>query len=59
MYANWLGAIVHLIIAAVVLLIIDRILKGLRVAGFVGALIAAIAISVVYFLIGWGVSLLV
>lgn len=57
--SGWLGAVVHLIIAAIVLMISGRILKGLRVAGFGGALIAAIAIGVVYFLIGWGLSLLV
>ena len=56
---NWLAAIIQLIIAAIVLMISDRLLKGLRVAGFVGALVAAIAIGVVYFLIGWLVSLLV
>ena len=56
---NWLAAVIQLIIAAVVLLISDRILKGLRVAGFVGALVATIAIGAVYFLIGWLVSLLV
>ena len=56
---GWLGAIIHLIIAAAVLLISDRILKGLRVAGFVGALIAAIAIGAVYWLLGWLISLFV
>ncbi len=56
---NWLAAIIQLVIAAIVLMISDRLLKGLRVAGFVGALVAAIAIGVVYFLIGWLVSLLV
>jgi len=48
-----------LIIAAVVLLISDRLLKGLRVAGFVGALVAAIAIGVVYWVLAWLVGLLV
>ncbi len=56
---NWLGAVLQLIIAAVVLLISDRFLKGLRVAGFVGALVAAIAIGAVYWLIAWAVSLIV
>ncbi|MCA9950418.1 MAG: phage holin family protein [Anaerolineales bacterium] len=56
---GWLAAIIQLIIAAIVLMISDRFLKGMRVAGFVGALVAAIAIGVVYFLIGWLVSLLV
>lgn len=45
------GAIVALIIAAVVLLISDRILTGLQVDGFGGAIIAAIAIAVVHWLI--------
>ncbi len=46
-----LGAIVSLIIAAVVLLISDRILPGLEVEGFWGAILAAIAIAVVHWLI--------
>ena len=49
---GWLGAIVNLIIAAVVLLISGRFVPGLRVKGFGGALIAAIAIGVVTWLIG-------
>lgn len=52
-----IGGIVHLIIAAVILMISDRFLKGMKVAGFVGALIAAIAIGVVYWLLGWIISL--
>jgi putative membrane protein len=50
-----LGAVVHLIIAAVVLMISGNIVPGLRVKGFVGALIAAIAMGVV----GWLISLIV
>jgi putative membrane protein len=49
---GWLGAIVNLIIAAVVLLISGRFVPGLRVKGFGGALIAAISIGVVTWLIG-------
>ena len=49
-----LGAIVHLVIAAVVLMISGSIVRGMRVKGFVGALIAAIAIGVV----GWLIMLL-
>ena len=56
---GWLGALIHLIIAAVVLMISDRLLKGLRVAGFTGALVAAIAIGVVYWVLAWLVGLLV
>lgn len=48
---GWLAAIVQLIIAAIVLMISDRFLKGMRVAGFVGALVAAVAIGIVYWLI--------
>lgn len=55
---GWLGALIHLIIAAVVLMVSDRLLKGLRVAGFTGALIAAVAIGIVYWLIGWAAGLL-
>jgi putative membrane protein len=48
-----LGAIVSLIIAAVVLLISDRILPGLAVDGFLGAILAAIAIAVAHWLIAF------
>ena len=54
---GWLGALVNLVVAAIVLLISDRFLKGLRVAGFVGALVAAIAIGVVYWLLALLVGL--
>jgi putative membrane protein len=47
-----LGAIVHLVIAAVVLMISGSIVRGMRVKGFAGALIAAIAMGVVGWLIG-------
>lgn len=52
-----IGGIIHLIISAAVLLISDRFLKGLQVAGIVGALVAAVAIGVVFWLLGWVVSL--
>jgi putative membrane protein len=44
---GFLGAIVLLIVAAVVLLIRDRFLPGMKVKGFTGAIIAAVAIVVV------------
>ena len=53
-----LGAIVYLIVAAVILLISDRFLSGLSVSGFGGAIIAAIAIGVVTWLVGWLLGLL-
>ena len=49
---GWLGAIVLLIIAAIVLMISDRFVPGLKVKGFTGALIAALAIGVFSWLIG-------
>lgn len=49
---GFLGAIIHLVIAAVVLMISGNIVRGMRVKGFVGALVAAIAIGVVGWLIG-------
>jgi putative membrane protein len=52
-----LGAIVSLVVAAVVLLISDRFVKGMKVNGFVGALIAAIAYGVVVWLINWVLGL--
>lgn len=54
---GFLGAIIHLVVSAVVLLISDRLFSGMRVAGFVGALIAAIAIGAVYWLLGLVVGL--
>ena len=49
--ADLLGAIFLLIIAAVVLMLSDRFLPGLEVKGFKGALIAAAAIAVIYWLL--------
>ena len=52
----WAG-LVSLIVSAVVLLISDRFVSGMKVNGFVGAIIAAIAIGVVNWLAGWVLSL--
>lgn len=46
------GAILNLVIAAIVLMIGDRFLKGLRVNGFSGALAAALAIAILTWLFG-------
>jgi uncharacterized membrane protein YvlD (DUF360 family) len=48
-----LGAIVSLLVSAVVLLISGNLVKGLSVNGFSGALIAAIAYGAVAWLLGW------
>ena len=53
------GAIIHLVIAAVVLLAAGNFVKGLVVKGFIGAVVAALAIAAVGWLLAWGVSLLV
>lgn len=53
------GAIIHLVIAAVVLMAAGNFVKGLVVKGFTGAVVAALAIAAVGWLISWGVSLLV
>ena len=54
-----LGAIIHLIIAALVLMFAGNMVKGLKVNGFGGALVAAIAIAVVAWLAAWVVTLFV
>jgi len=48
-----IAAIVNLVVAAVILMIADRFVAGMKVNGFVGAIIAAIAIAVVAWLIGY------
>jgi putative membrane protein len=50
---GFLWAIAALIIAAVVLLISDKFLPGMEVKGFGGAIVAAIAMAVVAWLIWW------
>jgi len=52
------GAIIHLLIAALVLLLSSRIVPGMMVQGPVGALIAALAIGAVGWLIHTLLSLL-
>jgi len=53
-----LGAIIHLIVAALVLIFAGNMVKGLSVKGFVGALIAAVAIAVVSWFINGVVGIL-
>jgi putative membrane protein len=45
------GLIIWLLVSAVVLMISDRFLPGMHVRGFSGALIAAVAIGVIYWLL--------
>jgi putative membrane protein len=46
-----LGTIINLIVAALVLMVSDRFVSGMKVNGFGGAIIAAIAIAVVNWLV--------
>jgi putative membrane protein len=54
---GWLGAIMNLIISGLVLMVAGRTLPGLKVAGFVGALIAAIGIGIVTWIVAWVLAL--
>ena len=53
-----LAAIIALIVAAVVLMISDRFVPGMEVKGFTGAIVAAIGIAVVGWLVSWVLGLL-
>jgi len=55
---GWVGAIINLVISALILMLTGRRVKGLAVKGFVGAFVAAIAIAVLTWLIGLGLNLL-
>lgn len=46
-----IGMIVRFIVSALVLLLVSYIVPGLRVAGFTGALIAAVVIAVLGYLV--------
>ena len=55
---GWLGALIGLIVSAIILLISDRFVPGMQVKGFVGAIVAAIAIAVVTWIVAWVLGLL-
>ena len=55
---GFIGALIHLFIAALVLMFAGKRIKGLSVKGFVPALIAAVAIAVVSWLIDGVLGLL-
>jgi putative membrane protein len=48
-----LGAIIYIIVAAIILMISDRFVPGMAVNGFTGAIVAAIAIGVVGWIVTW------
>lgn len=53
-----LGAIIYIIVAAIILMISDRFVSGMTVNGFTGAIVAAIAIGVVTWIVNWLLGLL-
>lgn len=57
-FGGFIGAVIHLLIAALVLMFAGNMVKGLKVKGFVPALIAAVAIGVVSWLINGVIGLL-
>ncbi|RPJ49775.1 MAG: hypothetical protein EHM21_06325 [Chloroflexi bacterium] len=48
-----IGAIIYIIIAAIVIRISDRFVPGMQTQGFTGAVVAAIAIGVVGWIVTW------
>lgn len=57
MTGGFWAALINLVVAAVVLMISDKFLPGMEVKGFGGAIIAALGIGVVGWLVTWGLSL--
>ena len=52
----WLAMLVNLVLSAVVLLVAGGMIKGLQVKGFLGAIVAAVAIALVTGLLGLGLA---
>ncbi|MCL6581914.1 MAG: phage holin family protein [Firmicutes bacterium] len=48
---SWLGVVVRFVVSALVLLFLGAVLPGFRVAGFVNALIAAVAIAAIGYIV--------
>ncbi|MCQ1535652.1 hypothetical protein FTO70_08165 [Methanosarcina sp. KYL-1] len=55
--AGLVGSIIHLLVTAAILMTAGSYIKGLRVKGFSGAIIASIAIAVVAWLVNWAIGL--
>jgi putative membrane protein len=49
---NYGGIILHILGTALVLVIVSKMLSGMRIKGFFGAIVAAVAIGVIYWIIG-------
>ncbi|MGI6488812.1 MAG: phage holin family protein [Syntrophomonadaceae bacterium] len=48
---NWLGVVVRFVVSALVLMVVGWLLPGITVAGFTGALIAAVVIAALGYLV--------
>ena len=57
--AGLIAAVVSVIVSAGVLLVSDRFVKGMKVNGFVGAIIAAISYGVIAWLFHWVLNLFI
>jgi putative membrane protein len=51
MSRSWIGIIVRFVVSAIVLMLVAYLIPGIRVSGFVGALIAALVIAGIGYLI--------
>lgn len=50
---GFMGSLIYLVVAAIILMISDKFVPGMKVNGFMGAVVAAIGIAVVYWLLSW------
>ncbi len=51
--AGMYGLLITIVVAAIILMLSDRFVKGMKVKGFTGAIVAAVAIGVVGYLVSW------
>jgi putative membrane protein len=51
MSGSWIGVIVRFVVSALVLMLVGYLIPGISVAGFTGALIAAVVIAILGYLI--------
>lgn len=51
MNRSWIGIIVRFVVSAIVLMLVAYLIPGIKVSGFVGALIAALVIAGIGYLI--------
>lgn len=51
MSGSWIGTIVRFVVSAIVLMLVAYLIPGIRVSGFLGALIAALVIAGIGYLI--------